>query len=271
MQEGGAALAESQVLAPAGGGVLRGGRRVSVPGCQQGWERRALLLGVRGLHPITEGRPRIGEGEGGRPGRGAPERQGEKPRRNANGARWLEAGAASVRAGERLDGEVFSASTLPSCFCSPPPPHGPRRGAPAPLRKARAGAQASSAGLSRGLLSVFNKGAVDSVTWDEDFCPPAEGWVLAHPIRERGTPTSGRGALFLPPSLSRPRTRRGAGSAHGRSASVATSGSAGRPVWQTPRGATSRRTAPGAHAALGPLPRASAAAGSGRAPRRLLF
>lgn len=202
MQEGGAALAESQVLAPAGGG----GRRVPVLGCQQGWERRALLLGVRGLYPITEGRPRIGEGKGGRPGRGAPERQGEKPRRNANGARWLEAGAASVRAGERLDGEVFSASTLPSCFCSPPPPHGPRRGAPAPLRKARAGAQASSAGLSRGLLSVFNKGAVDSVTWDEDFCPPAEGWVLAHPIRERGTPTSGRGALFLPPSLSRPRT-----------------------------------------------------------------
>lgn len=102
--------------------------------------------------------------------------------------------------------------------CFPPPlcprvsaPLLPRmaRGAPAPLRKARARAQASSAGLSRSLLSVFNKGAVDSVTWDEDFCPPAEGWVLAHPIRERGTPTRGRGALFLPPSLSRPRTRRG--------------------------------------------------------------
>lgn len=197
--------------------------------------------------------------------------RGRNPVGTRTGPGGSRRGPPSARAGERLDGEVFSASTLPSCFCSPPPPHGPRRGAPAPLRKARAGAQASSAGFSRGLLSVFNKGAVDSVTWDEDFCPPAEGWVLAHPIRERGTPTGGRGALFLPPSLSRPRTPRGAGSAHGRSASVATSGSAGRPVWQTPRGATSRRTAPGAHAALGPLPRASAAAGSGRAPRRLLF
>lgn len=135
--------------------------------------------------------------------------RGRNPVGTRTGPGGSRRGPPSARAGERLDGEVFSASTPPSCFCSPPPSHGPRRGAPAPLRKARAGAQASSDGLSRGLLSVFNKGTVDSVTWDEDFCPPAEGWVLAHPIRERGTPTSGRGALFLPPSLSRPRTRRG--------------------------------------------------------------